>query len=213
MKTEDLIASLASEPAPPPAAPLGRRALAGLGAGLAVTLALFALLLGPREALGTALAQPLTLAKTLLPLALAALATALALRAVRPGARMGAAGRIVWLVPGAALALFVLAFTTTAPGARLALFLGHSIPICLPAIVILSLPITAALIAALRRGAPEHPARAGALAGLAAAGLAASVYSTFCTEDSPLFYSTWYSTGILLAAGLAALIGARALRW
>jgi hypothetical protein len=38
-------------------------------------------------------------------------------------------------------------------------------------------------------------------------------YATHCTEDSPLFYVTWYGlaiTGVTLAA---TLIGARVLRW
>jgi hypothetical protein len=46
-----------------------------------------------------------------------------------------------------------------------------------------------------------------------AAGFATSVYSLVCTEDSPLFYVTWYGLGILLVAGLGAALGARLLRW
>jgi hypothetical protein len=92
-------------------------------------------------------------------------------------------------------------------------FLGHSIPVCLPAINLMSLPILAGLIAALRRGAPVDPQKAGALAGLAAAGLATALYSTFCTEDSPLFYSVWYSVGIAITTALGAVAGSRWLRW
>jgi hypothetical protein len=93
------------------------------------------------------------------------------------------------------------------------LFLGHSIPVCLPAIVLLSAPILAGLAAALRRGAPEHTARLGALGGLAAAGLAATVYWLVCTEDSPVLYVAWYGLGILIVTGLGAVLGARLLRW
>jgi len=213
MKTEDLIHLLAAEPAPPPAAPLERRMTAGLCAGLAATLSLFLLAFGTRAGLGAALAQPLVLAKTVLPLALAAVAALLAFRAALPARPAGRAGRAVWAIPAVAAALFGLALVAAAPGERLTLFLGHSIPVCIPAIAILSLPIAAGLLAALRHGAPERPARAGALAGLTAGALAAAVYSTFCTEDSPLFYAVWYSTGILAAAALGALAGARILRW
>ncbi len=213
MNTDDLIASLAADPAPAPDARPERALPLALLAGGAVALVMFFLAWGPRPDLGAALSSPVTLAKTLLPLALAALALPLALRSARPGAPLGAPRRLIWIVPGIAAALLLGAFLATAPGQRLVLFLGHSIPVCLPSIVLLSLPILAGLIRALRRGAPVHPAACGALAGLAAAGLATTLYSLFCIEDSPLFYAVWYSSGILLAAGAGALAGARWLRW
>ncbi len=160
-----------------------------------------------------ALGEPVVLAKTLLPLALAALAVVLALRSVRPAVPLGAVGWLIWAVPLTAGALFLWAFLATPEGERLRLFIGHSIPVCLPAIVILSLPVYAGFVHALRRGAPLRPVWSGALAGLAAGGIAAAVYSLFCTEDSPLFYAVWYSLGIALATGVGALIGGRLLRW
>jgi hypothetical protein len=42
---------------------------------------------------------------------------------------------------------------------------------------------------------------AGAIAGLAASGIAATFYATNCTDDSPLFVITWYP----LATGFVAL--------
>ena len=213
MRTEDLIATLAAS-APPAAGPsLERRAARGVAAGGAVTLALFALLWGLRPALGTALSEPVVLAKTLLPLVLGGLASILVLRAARPGAKAGPAGWLVWAVPAAVAGLVFWAWGTTVPGQRLQLFMGHSIHVCLPSIAALSLPMLAGLLRALRRGAPVHPALCGALAGLAAGGLATTLYSLFCTEDSPLFYGVWYSLGILLVAGMGALAGRRMLRW
>jgi hypothetical protein len=141
------------------------------------------------------------------------LALALTLRAARPGAPAGSAKWVIGLVPLVAVALFAWAFASSLPGSRMALFLGHSIPVCLPSILILSAPVLAGLFAALRRGAPEHPARCGALAGLVAAGFATTVYSLFCTEDSPLFYVTWYGLGILIVTALGAVLGGRLLRW
>jgi hypothetical protein len=213
MKTEDLIARLAAEPEGAPAGSLASGVTLMLAAGLAVTLALFALLLGLRPDLGIHVSQPVTAAKTLIPLAAGLLALALTLRVARPA---GTAGSTKWglvALPLAAAGLVLWAFATSLPDARMALFLGHSIPVCLPAIVLLSAPILAGLVTALRRGAPEHPARLGAFAGLAAAGLATTVYSLFCTEDSPLFYVTWYGLGILIVTGVGAILGARLLRW
>lgn len=210
MRTDELIARLAAEPvAPRP----DRRGWPALAAGVAATVGVFALSYGPRPDLARAAADPVVAAKTLLPLALAGLAFVLARRAARPGAAPGAAGRAVLAVPALAALLFAGAFALTPAGERLTAFVGHSIHVCLPSIALLSAPILAGLLALLRHGAPEHPARTGALAGLAAAGLATVLYSLFCTEDSPLFYGVWYSLGIGLVALAGAAAGARVLRW
>jgi hypothetical protein len=65
----------------------------------------------------------------------------------------------------------------------------------------------------MRQGAPERPARAGALAGLAAAALAATLYASNCTDDSPLFVALWYSLAALIVMAAGALVGGRLLRW
>ena len=77
---------------------------------------------------------------------------------------------------------------------------------CLSVIPILSIPPLAALIFTLREGAPRHPALTGALAGAAAAGVAATIYAANCPDDSPLFVVTWYP----IAAGAVMLAGALA---
>ena len=53
----------------------------------------------------------------------------------------------------------------------------------------------------------------GAIAGLLSAGLAATLYASHCTDDSPLFVATWYTIAALVVAGLGAGIGARVLRY
>lgn len=213
MRTEDLIASLAREPRGTPAGSLTGGVGLAIAAGLPLAVVLFWLMLGPRPGLGAALSDPVTAAKTVLPLILGLLALVLSLRLARPAGRPGLPGSLAFAVPLVAAALVAGAVLTIPAAERLAVFVGHSIRVCLPSIVIISTPLLAALITALRRGAPEHPVRLGALAGLAAGGLAAAVYSLFCTEDSPLFYVFWYGTGIGIVTALGALIGSRALRW
>ncbi|MEZ5869652.1 MAG: NrsF family protein [Defluviimonas denitrificans] len=61
---------------------------------------------------------------------------------------------------------------------------------------------------ALKDGAPTRPALCGALAGLAAAGFATALYSTFCNEDRRLFYAVWYSLGIGIVTAAGAVAGA-----
>ena len=212
MKTEDLISQLAGEPV---AARRGieGRAVTGLGIGFLIALALFLPVLGPRPDLMEAVQRPIVAVKMILPLLLGPVALLLALRSARPTTPAPAGVKALWIWPAVALGLFLYAFATTAPGARAVAFLGHSIPICLPAIVVLSAPILIGLFRALKDGAPTRPARCGALAGLAAAGFATALYSTFCNEDSPLFYAVWYSLGIVIVTAAGAVAGGRYLRW
>ena len=212
MKTEDLIGQLAGEPVADRRGIEGR-AVTGLGIGFLIALALFLPVLGPRPDLMEAVQRPIVAVKMILPLLLGPVALLLALRSARPTTPAPAGVKALWIWPAVALALFLYAFATTAPGARAVAFLGHSIPICLPAIVVLSAPILIGLFRALKDGAPTRPARCGALAGLAAAGFATALYSTFCNEDSPLFYAVWYALGITIVTAAGAVAGGRYLRW
>ena len=213
MKTDDLISMLAQDAAPPDRPSVGIRAGLGIAAGFLASAAVYFQVLGPRFGLGAALMDPVVAAKTVLPLTLFVLTLVLGLRAVRPAAAAGAPKRLVWAIPAVLAALVVWALATTPASERMADWLGHSIPVCLPAITVLSLPILAGLMTALKQGAPLRPGRAGFLAGLAAAGLSTALYSTFCTEDSPLFYATWYTLGIMISAGIGAALGRWWLRW
>jgi len=65
----------------------------------------------------------------------------------------------------------------------------------------------------LRSGAPRSPGLTGALAGAAAAGIAALFYASHCPDDSPLFVATWYPLATLICMGAGALAGRRFLAW
>jgi hypothetical protein len=81
------------------------------------------------------------------------------------------------------------------------------------AIPLLSLPILAGALMGLRHGAPSRPALAGAVAGMLSAGLAATLYASHCTDDSPLFVATWYTAAAIPVVVIGALAGNRMLRW
>jgi hypothetical protein len=104
----------------------------------------------------------------------------------------------------------LVALPPEAWGSRL---VGSNALACLGLIPLLSLPVLVAALAGLRHGAPAHPARAGAVAGLFAGGLGATLYAMHCVDDSPLFVAAWYGLGIAAVAGLGAALGARLLRW
>lgn len=207
--TEALIRSLAASPPPPP---LTARSLAGpVVAALTLSLGVFLWLIGLRADLAQVLADPAILAKSLLPLALAVPALVLALRSARPG-RVVRPGLLI-LPAAAALALFLARGVQVPSGQILPELLGHSAAACLLSITALSAPATLAGLIVLRRGASLRPARTGALIGMAAAAGTAAGYALHCTEDSPLFFTTWYGLAILIGTGIGALAGHRLLRW
>ncbi|WP_105438698.1 NrsF family protein [Neorhizobium sp. T25_13] len=91
--------------------------------------------------------------------------------------------------------------------------IGHNSSLCLTIIPFLSVGPLACFLYALRYAAPTRPAVAGAVAGLVAAGIAATFYAANCDDDSPLFVMLWYPIAISIVAGTGALLGHRLLRW
>jgi len=140
-------------------------------------------------------------------------AARIALLLSRPGrqgvARLGPLAGIAVV----ALALMVWACVTTPEAARCMATVGKSFPFCLVMIPVLSFLPVAAILFALRRGATTMPVLTAFVAGLSGAGMATAVYALSCTEDSPLFYVTWYGLAILGVAALTAAAGSRLLRW
>src|SRR6266480_5577397 len=90
---------------------------------------------------------------------------------------------------------------------------GNNSRLCMTAIPLMSLPLLVAALIGLRHGAPTRPAVAGAIAGLLSAGLAATLYASHCTDDSPLFVATWYTLATALDTAIGALAGSKVLRF
>jgi hypothetical protein len=90
---------------------------------------------------------------------------------------------------------------------------GSNAVFCLESIPFLAaIPLLAALLA-LRQGAPEHPALAGAAAGLFAGAIGAACYATHCPDDSPLFVAVWYTLAIAFVSAIGAAAERRLLQW
>jgi hypothetical protein len=211
MKTDDLIRALAVDTAP--ARGLGSLLMLGLLPSLAVAVLAVWLGLGFRTDLLTALVTPISGARILLTVLLGFVAIRLALLLARPE---GADSARLWplaAVAALALALLVWAYVTTPPDARQMATTGKTMVTCLVVIPLLSVLPVAALHHVLRHGAVTAPLRAGMVAGLAGSGLSAAIYALHCTEDSPLFYVTWYGLAIMGVTLVSTLIGARSLRW
>jgi hypothetical protein len=212
VKTSELIAALAADPIPEPIR-LGRRIAAALIIGFVGSLAIFALLLGPRPDIAAAVETVRFWLKVVDSFAFALPSLPLTLRLARPDARPSALA--LWLMaPFILLAVGVAVELLVVPQSDwLSRLVGSNAMHCTVTIPMLSAPILAALIIALRAGAPLHPALTGALAGAAAAGAAALIYAPTCPDDSPLFVATWYPLATLICMGVGAIAGRLALAW
>ncbi|WP_300300542.1 NrsF family protein [Ferrovibrio sp.] len=212
MKTDELIRAIAADAT---AAPASLQRYFALLLALAVTAAAIAfwILLGPRDNALQSLGEIRFVFKFIVTLALAVPAIGLVLRLIRPGVNPGLWRVAVLLSPGL-LALGVALELAALPSSswRVAMIGSNSL-VCLTYVPLIGLAPLGLLLLALRRGAPAHPALAGAVAGLIAGGIAASFYASHCPDDSPLFVAVWYSLAIAILTALGAALGSRLLRW
>ena len=213
MRTDDLIKAMASD-AKSVEPPIAQTVAMAVGAGTLISALLVIGLLGLRANFMELIETSLRFGfKFLLTLSVAIPAFMLVRALARPDFKPG---KYLWwlaLAP-AVLIIGVIAELLALPrDAWSANMVGHNAVFCLIVIPALSLAPLAAVLYALRRGAPTHPAIAGAVGGLLSAGIAATLYASHCPDDSPLFLAAWYTIGIVLMTGIGALLGSRILRW
>ncbi len=212
MRTDDLIRALAADSATRPLS-LRRAFASTLIPGVAIALCLYLVFLGPRPHVLELLAEPRFLFKVCLTVLLVAVSGKLVLRVGKPGAEIRHAALLLAIVP-VLLGAGILAELLTVPvGLWSQRLIGTNALHCLKSIPSLGLVPLAAILFSLRQGAPEHPARAGAAAGLLAGAIGAALYATHCPDDSPLFVAVWYTVAISFLTILGAVAGARLLRW
>jgi hypothetical protein len=212
METDQLIRTLAADNAHH-ARPVGFVLALALLAGALVSIAMFLASLGVRPDVMTAMHNPFFDLKFAVTLALAASAIAVGLHLSRPEASLKGWAWLL-LIPAGLLALGIgseMMMPQRLP--MMTRLIGSNSEVCMTAIPLLSLPLLAAALIGLRHGAPARPAVAGALAGLLSAGLAATLYASHCTDDSPLFVATWYTIATAFVTAVGALAGARMLRF
>ena len=207
---DKLVADHAAQPAPKPVAHHLVMAIAG---GVGISAALFLITLDVRPDIMTALGTwrfDLKLGSSLL---LVIAASWVALRLSRPTTRSLSAMPAL-LVPMLLLLVAVVYELITVPASAWpSRAMGASGVMCLANIMALSaIPLVAAIYA-LRLGAPMSPAIMGAVGGLLAGALGATVFATHCTDDSPLFVAIWYVLAIGLTSMFGLVIGRHALRW
>ncbi|RRH87180.1 DUF1109 domain-containing protein [Variovorax beijingensis] len=213
MKTDDLVAMLATGATAAPRRAAGRRLALALLAGLPLSFAILFTEYGLRRDLVQAMFWPMFWVKVLFPLCIAAAAFAVAQRLARPGVRV----RSAWIgIAVPVLAVWVMAALAwfNAPAEeRMPLLMGESWRVCALSIGLMALPVFAAALLALKGLAPTRPALAGAAAGALAGGVGAAVYALHCMELTAPFLAVWYVSGIALPVLMGAVLGPRLLRW
>lgn len=213
MKTDQLIEALTADLAVKPA-PVPRAVGLAIAASLPVAAAI--LVYGPQirpDAWALFGVGPRFTFKFVFTLSTAAAALWLVLRLSRPGRTPGPAiagliGSAILLAVAVGMEMAALPRTLWMPS-----LIGDRAVACMLLIPTLAAAPLAALLYAMRSGAPDNPALAGAATGLLAGSIGATLYATHCTNDSPLFVAVWYVIAISAVTVIGSLIGSRVLRW
>ena len=212
MDTEQLIRSLAADNSHR-ARPVGYVLMLALLAAAPVSLLIFFAELGVRPDIMTAMKNPFFDLKFAVTLALAISAIAVALHLSRPEASLRGFGWYLLIPAGLLVAGISGEMMMPQRAPMMTRLVGNNSKFCMTFIPVISLPLLLGALMGLRHGAPARPALSGAIAGLVSAGLAATLYASHCTDDSPLFVAFWYTLATALVAGVGALVGSRVLRY
>lgn len=212
MRTDDLIRVLAADRKPAGPAPGLALGLAAL-AGLAVSVVLFALWVGLRPNLAGAMMSLPFMLKPLEMGLLVIAAAAMVLRLARPGSSARSAVLVAAAVPAIMVAALAVELMMVPRSEWLVRLAGVHWYVCVMNMVLLALPMLAAILLGLRYGAATRPALAGAAAGLLSGALSATLYISHCPDDSPIFVAAWFTLAIVIVTAIGALLGSRILRW
>ena len=212
METDQLIRTLAADSAQRER-PVGFVLAIALLAAAPVSVAMLFAGLGVRPDFMTAMRNPFFDLKFVVTLALAIPAIAISLHLSRPEASLRGWKWLLLIPVGLLLAGIASEMMMPQRLPMMTRLVGNNSRLCMTAIPLMSLPLLVAALIGLRHGAPTRPAVVGAIAGLLSAGLAATLYASHCTDDSPLFVATWYTIATALVTAIGALAGSRVLRF
>jgi hypothetical protein len=212
METDQLIRTLAADNAQRERQ-VGFVLAMALLAAAPVSVAMLFAGLGVRPDFMTAMRNPFFDLKFVVTLALAIPAIAFSLHLSRPEASLRGWKWLLLIPVGLLLAGIASEMMMPQRLPMMTRLVGNNSRLCMTAIPLMSLPLLVAALIGLRHGAPTRPAVAGAIAGLLSAGLAATLYASHCTDDSPLFVATWYTIATVLVTAIGALAGSRVLRF
>jgi hypothetical protein len=216
VKTDHLIDLLSSNAEPVGRVHFRRTLFVAMLAGAAGAFTLMLATLGPRTDLDSTIHLAWTAVKLLFAISVMATAAPLLLKSMRPGLEREIHPALLWTPFFAAIvaALAMLLFVRPQTWSEMLWGATYVSPArCLLCIVFFSVAPFAALIWAIRQGAPTRLNLTGAIAGVVAGGLGAFAYAFACRSDTIPFIAVFYGAAIALCAFLGAQLGPRLLRW
>lgn len=211
MKTDDLIELLGTNLEPVKGEPLRNALLVAVAVGAIAALCLMMAMFRAAGIAAGGESLGLKVVALAFTLALVAAGAGALVRAARPGEPGRRASMLIGLLFLVILAAGVVALLWAGPAAWSGMLFGSPWAACLVCIPLFAAAPFAALVWALRKGAPTHLARTGALAGPGAIG--ATVFAVHNSAGSILFIALWYGGPIVLCALAGAILGPRLLRW
>jgi hypothetical protein len=215
MNTDRLIDMLSAELEAVNSGRLGRALILAIVTGGAIAFGLMLVTVGPRRDLQSTAPIEWVAVKLLFALSVIVTGALLLNRSMRPGLEDATNWGRIFLPFLAALAV-ALAVLLGQPQAWRELLRGATTvsPLrCLLFIMFFAAMPLAAVIYALRQGAPTRLELCGGIAGIVAGGIGAAAYAFNCTSDTIPFIAIWYGAAIVICAGIGAQLGSRVLRW
>ena len=184
-----------------------------VGGGITIAAIVFFAGIGFRPDISEAVKTTRFLYKFVVTIALSITSIWAVLGAGSPGGNFAAWKFVLAIAPALLLGAVFVELAVTPESQWMPRLIGHNSRFCLTLIPLLSLGPLGCILAALRYGAAFDPGAGGAVAGLAASGIAATFYGANCTDDSPLFVMTWYPLATLVVVTAGYLIGRKILKW
>ena len=215
MNTDRLIDMLSAELDAVNSGRLGKTLILAIVTGGAIAFGLMLVTVGPRSDLQSTAHIEWVAVKLFFALSVIGTGALLLNRSMRPGLEDATNWALVPLPFLAALAV-ALVVLLGQPEAWRELLLGATTVSwvrCLLLIVFFAAIPLAAVIYALRQGAPTRLKLSGGIAGIVAGGIGAAAYAFNCSSDTIPFIAIWYGTAIVICAVIGAQLGPRVLRW
>ena len=213
MKTDDLISLLATGAGAVEPHAAQRRYAKALVVGALGALLLMLSMLSIRRDLADAAMLPMFWLKIGFVASVVAASLFAVLRLSRPGARIDWVPRLIAAPLSVIWVIAAYVLIQADPAERANLFYGSTAAYCPFLIALFSVPAFVSVIWAMKGLAPTRPRLAGFAAGLLSGATAALVYCLHCPEIEAPFIGFWYVLGMLIPAGVGAMLGRVLLRW
>jgi len=215
MNTDRLIDMLSAELEAVNNGRLGKTLILAIVTGGAIAFALMLVTVGPRPDLQSTTHIEWVAVKLLFALSVIGTGALLLNSSMRPGLEDATNWTLV-LFPFLAALAVAFAVLLGQPQAWRELLRGATTVSSVRCLVLImsfaAIPL-AAVIYALRQGAPTRLKLCGGIAGIVAGGIGAAAYAFNCASDTIPFIAIWYSAAILICAAIGSQLGPRVLRW